>query len=135
MTARDATLDIQTAMYGVATADGTLMGLVSGVFDEVPGGTNKPYVAIGEALETPDNSHDRFGRESVVTWHVWSDHQGFAEALGIANRLIEIFDHKTLTVANHTTVSVRFEFLQTLRDPDPEIRHVPVRFRVVTEQV
>src|SRR5665811_951071 len=99
MTARDATLSIQTAMYGVAVADVTLMALISGVFDEVPEGQAKPYVAIGEALETPDNSHDRYGRESVATWHVWSTYQGFSEALGIANRLIEIFDHQTLSVA------------------------------------
>lgn len=134
MTARTSIPDIQTAMFTTADGDATLTGLVNGVFDEVTEGTAMPYVEIGEATETPDNTHDKYGRESVHTWHVWSDEQGFSEALEIANRLVQLFDQQTLTVDNHTAIAVRFEFLQTLRDPNPDLRHVPVRFRVTTEQ-
>ena len=132
---------IQTAVFSLLDADfvesgaGTLGALgVEGVFDEVPEGTNKPYVAVGEAYETPDNSHDRKGRRTVVTVHVWSDQQGFKESVEIADRIVDLLDHTSLTIAGWTHIATRFDFMQTLRDPDPDIRHVPIRFVVTAEE-
>lgn len=132
---------IQTAVYTLLNADvgesaaGSLGDLgVDGVFDEVPEGTNKPYVVVGEAYETPDNSHDRKGRRTVITIHVWSDQQGFKEAVGIADRIVDLLDHTTLTIAGWTHIATRFDFMQTLRDPDVDIRHVPIRFVVTSEE-
>jgi len=132
---------IQTAVYTLLDADvdlsgaGTLGDLgVVGVFDEVPEDTLKPYVVIGEAYETPDNSHDRKGRRTVVTVHVWSDQQGFKEAVEIADRIVDLLDHPSLTVAGWSHIATRFDFMQTLRDPDLDIRHVPIRFAVTVEE-
>jgi hypothetical protein len=36
-------------------------------------------------------------------------------------------------VGRHHVVT-RYEFAQTLRDPEPGIRHVVIRFRILTEQ-
>lgn len=132
--AKTPTLAIQTAVYALLSGDATLSGLVTGVFDEVPEGTAYPYVVVGEAFETPDNSHDRHGRRTTETIHVWSDHQGFSEAVEIADRVVELLDHQTLAVSGFHHVTTRFDFMQTLRDPDLDIRHVPVRFVVVTEE-
>ena len=126
---------IQEAVYGVLTGDVTLMGLVTGVFDEVPEGAAMPYVTLGEALEQPDNSHDRFGRQTVLTMHVWVDTRGFSKATDIVERLVALLDHQPLTIAGHHHVVTRYEFAQTLRDPNPRIRHIPIRFRVLTEQL
>ena len=126
---------VQEAVYDVLTGDTTLMGLIVGVFDEVPEGTRYPYVTIGEALEQPANSHDRFGRETVLTLHVWTDTRGFSKGTAITSRLVSLLDHQPLTVAGHHHVTTRYEFSQTLRDPEPHVRHIPIRFRVVTEQV
>ena len=134
LTARSPLLPLQTAMYQRMVADDTLMGMVSGVFDDVPEGQAKPYVVIGEAIETPRNNHGQFGRETVVTLHIWSEHAGFSEALNIQNTTVELFDHQPLSVDGQHVVSVRYEFSQPLRDPDPHIRHGVIRFRVTTEQ-
>ncbi|MEV4672166.1 DUF3168 domain-containing protein [Actinomadura sp. NPDC049382] len=126
---------IQEAVYDVLTGDATLTGLIEGVFDEIPEGTPYPYVVIGEALEQPDNSHDRFGRQTVLTLHVWTDYRGFSKATEITSRLVSLLDHQPLTIPGHHHVSTRYEFSQTLRDPEPHVRHIPIRFRVITEQV
>ena len=126
---------IQEAVYGVLSGDATLAALVAGVFDEVPEGTRYPYVTIGEALEQPANSHDRFGRETVLTLHVWTVSRGFTDGMAIAARLVALLDHQPLTITGHHHVATRYEFSQTLRDPEPHVRHIPIRFRVVTEQV
>ncbi|MGH3599812.1 MAG: DUF3168 domain-containing protein [Pseudonocardiaceae bacterium] len=125
---------IQAAIFSRLTADVTLAGLVTGVFDEVPEDAAHPYVVVGEAIETPRNAHAQFGREVVVTLHVWSRYRGFAQAITIVNRITALLDQQPMSIAGHAVVSVRHEFTQTLRDPDPEIRHVPIRFRVTTEQ-
>jgi hypothetical protein len=115
-------------------SDSELRALVTGIFDEVPEGQVHPYVVLGEAFETPDNTHDTFGREVVITLHTWSRYRGYAEVLRITDRIITLLDHQPLSITGHNVIAVRHEFAQTLRDPDPEIRHVPIRFRVVTEQ-
>lgn len=126
---------IQAAIYARLTGDATLTGLVTGVFDDVPEKQAHPYVVLGEAIETPRNWHGGFGREVVETLHVWSRSRGFSQGLAIAQRITTLLDHQPMTLAGgHLVVSVRHELTQTLRDPDPEIRHLPVRFRLTTEQ-
>jgi hypothetical protein len=125
---------IQDAVYDVLTADVTLMTLVSGIYDAVPENAEFPYVVIGEALELPDDRLDGYGRETVLTLHVWSRHRGFSEATEILARLVTLLDHQSLTITSQHHVATRYEFSQTLIDPEPYLRHIPIRFRVVTEQ-
>lgn len=126
--------EIHAAVYEVLSGDATLAGMVSGVWDEVPEGTAYPYVTIGEDLEQPDNSHDRHGWQTVLTLHVWSKRRGSTEAKRIASRVIALLDHQPLTVDGYHHVVTRYEFSQTLRDPEQHVRHIPIRFRVVTEE-
>lgn len=135
--ATDALSPLQLAMYQRMTGDAALTGLATGgVHDFVPEDRVYPYITLGEIIETPDNRHGGFGRSIVVILHVWSRARGFAEALEIKARIVELFDHQPLAVDGQHVVSVRFEQARTLTDPkEPgDIRHVPVRFRVTTEQ-
>ena len=75
-TAPEAMLPIQRAVYGRLTGDGALMGSITGVFDYVPETDVYPFVVIGEATEIPDNRHGGFGRQTVVTLHVWTKYRG-----------------------------------------------------------
>jgi hypothetical protein len=128
--------EIAQAVYDRLTGDATLMALVTGVFEHVPEGTAHDYVAMGEMLATPANRHNGFGRSVVFTLHVWTQARGFTSARAIEARLLELLDHQALAVPGHHVVSVRYEFSQTLTDPAPpgDIRHIPVRFRITTEQ-
>lgn len=127
---------VQQAIYDRLTGDSNLMGLVSGVFDYAPEDVDHPYIVIGEVLTTPDNRHGGFGRSMLATLHIWTRSRGFASALTIEDRITQLLDHQDLTIPGHHTVSVRYEFSQTLTDPEPpgDIRHIPIRFRVITEQ-
>ena len=126
----------QAAIFAKLTADAMLSTMLVGVFDgDAPEGTAFPYVLIGDAIETPDNAHGAFGRQTVQTLHVWSEYRGFAEASSIAYRLQELLDEQPLDITGHRHVATRFEFAQTLTDPDrPGLRHVPVRFRIITSK-
>lgn len=136
MTAPAPMLPVQSAVYGKLTGDATLAGMISGVYDYVPEDVDYPFVVIGEALETPDNWHGGFGRETVITLHVWSRYQGYAQALRIGAQVTALLDHQPLTITGLAWIATRFEFSQTLTDPEPpgDIRHLVLRYRVVTEQ-
>lgn len=113
-----------------------LLGSPTKIVDQPPEGDAKPYVRIGEHLSTPDNDLTSYGREVTETIHVWTKARGNLTGQDIAARIIELLDHQpaSLAVAGHRVVSIRSEFDQALTDPDPEIRHHVLRFRVVTAQ-
>lgn len=125
---------IQRAIYALLTGDTALTAMINGVFDHVPEPKAHPYVEIGEAIETPRNSHGSFGRETSVTLHTWTNARGFAEGDAIVTRLMQLLDHQPLTIDGQNHIATRYEFGQALRDPDPQIRHHVTRFRIVTEQ-
>lgn len=129
-------LPIQGTILARLDDDATLAGMVDAVYDYLPETAPYPFVVIGEAIETPSNAHDRYGRDTVVTLHVWSQYRGYAQALRIAAQVIALLDHQPLTITGLTHIATRYEFSQTLTDPEPpgDIRHVVLRFRVVTEQ-
>jgi hypothetical protein len=90
----------------------------------------------------PDNDHGGYGRQVTQTLHIWTKARGNATGQDIANRINELLDHQhdALTAAfqapaGHRVVSIRNEFDQALTDPDPEIRHHVLRFRVITAQL
>lgn len=125
----DPLLAVQRAVYARLSAE-----LTAGVHDHVPEGATYPYVVIGEATSTPDYAHDRFGHDSTITLHVWSTYHGTSEALGIAGELIGLLDHQPLVIDELDTIAVRHQQTVTMRDPDADLRHVAVRFAVITEQ-
>ncbi|MGW1127456.1 DUF3168 domain-containing protein [Streptomyces sp. NPDC002526] len=134
--APSAMLPLQGAILAVLRGDSDLSALISGVYDYVPETATYPFIVVGEAIETPANAHDRYGRETVMTLHVWTQHRGHSQGLTIAARVTALLDHQPLTVPGLDHVATRHEYAQTLTDPEPpgNIRHVVLRYRVVTEQ-
>lgn len=130
-------LAVQAGVYARLAGDATLTDtLGAGVFDHVPEDTAHPFVTVGDALSTPDNVHGAYGREITQTVHVWTRARGNTPGRTIANRVVELLDHQAgaLTVDGHDVVSIRHEFDQNLADPNIEIRHIVLRFRIVTSQ-
>lgn len=114
-------------------------GLSVPLWDFVPEDEPYPYVTVGEASETPDNVHGRFGRRVRTTLHVWDKgRHGFGPAMRIAAELTQLFDHRENDVDSlvdgHRLQAIRLVDARPMRDPDPLIRHVPVTFEWITEQ-
>lgn len=146
MTAVDTLGPTQAAFYARMIGDATLLAKLGqktvpsgkppmdGVYDGAPEGAPYPLIDLGEAVETPRNALAQLGSEVVVTLHVWLQGDGYAAGHAIVNDLKRLFDHQPLVIAGHAVVSVRHEQTLTLRDPNPKLRHLPVRFRLTTEQ-
>ncbi|MGH9204209.1 MAG: DUF3168 domain-containing protein [Vicinamibacterales bacterium] len=131
---RSPTLPIQEAIYDRASADDELKALDAEIYDYVPEDAPRPYVVIGEAFTTPDNTHGEIGWVTISTLSIWSDDRGFRQAHLVKDRIVQLFDHQPLTVEGFHHVETRFEFDQMLRDPQPTLRRALLRLRTATEQ-
>lgn len=120
---------IQQAIYTKLVADSALMA-VAGVYDEPPEPALYPHVTFGEFIEERMDSHDRQGLDVAAILHIWSKYRGYAECSAILGHLDRILDRQPLAVEGFEDVSIFREHHRMMRDPDPDIRHCPVRFRV-----
>ena len=148
---RNPTTPIQRAIVARLRADTTLVSLlapakgitpaVPAVVDQPAEGQAKPYVRVGDHLSIPDNDHTSKGREVTETLHVWTQARNSKPGQDIADAITASLDHQVaalsalLAVDGHKCVTIRQEFDQALPDPDPEIRHHVLRFRIQTQQL
>lgn len=121
---------VQVGMYQRAAADPALGALVTGVFDNVPDEQPLPYISLGSITSNTDDAHNQRGADLSVVWDIWSAHPGNKEAAAILAALDALFHRQALAVAGFTDVSVARTQALTVTDPDPDIRHISVRYRV-----
>jgi hypothetical protein len=125
---------VQKAMFARASTDPVLAGLGVAVVDDTSKAV-KPYIAIGDGEEAPDNAHGEFGRTVTEVLDIWSEQRGWAEAEAILSRLCELFDHQPLPLEGHRAVSCRFTHAARIRSAtEPYDRHIAARFTVTTAQ-
>lgn len=121
---------LQVAIVQALRADATLTGLITAVHDEVPEPAPFPYVSLGSVTEQPDDNHGQRGIAAAVVLHIWSTYRGNRECAQILAALDALLDRRALTVPGWKDISVAHQQAEFLRDPDPDIRHVNVRYRV-----
>lgn len=135
---------VQAAFLAILGGDTTMTALLGGagrILDDVVEGQPYPYVVLGDHLSIPDGSHSGFGRQVTETLHVWTQKKGNKSGQDILARIDALLNNKparmteALTPLGHRCVTIRNEFDQALRDPDPKLRHHVVRFRVITAQL
>lgn len=110
-------------------------------YDGPPEGAVYPYVVVGDHLSTPDHDHTSQGRQITETIHVWTQARSNASGQAIADIVTRLLDHQEVALSallaadGHRCVTIRQEFDQALRDPDSQLRHHVVRFRIQTQQI
>ena len=111
------------------------------VVDQPAEGQAYPYIRVGEHLSIPDDDLTSMGRDVTETLHVWTKTRGTGPGQAIADRVGALFHRQVaymsglLAAHGHRCVRISLDFEQALTDPDPQIRHHVLRFRVITAQV
>ncbi|MFC4494067.1 DUF3168 domain-containing protein [Streptomyces ovatisporus] len=121
---------LQKAVITALKGDSAFMSLVTGVYDRVPSDRPLPYVTLGSITEHASDSHTDRGLDSYLVLHIWSEYEGNKEAAQILEALDAVLDRQTLPVIGWQNVSIAFESADTVGDPNPDIRHINVRYRV-----
>lgn len=133
MTTKEATDDVRAAVFGL------LDGEVAAPYPFAPGNPDRllpvveevgdsvaPYIEIGSAFETSDDSHDKRGAVVSLSVHTWSEYNGFAEVGRVHKRIKEILDKRSDVPgldADWEDVYVRVTSQQSMRDETSHFRH------------
>lgn len=133
---RTSLLDIQKGIYDKLTGDTTLTNLVTGIFDEVPKDQGFPFVNIGEATENKFNTFDRQGRDVTETINIYSQYDGFKEALDILDRIVILLDFQPITLTQNDLVYIRYDGGNTLllTEDEGRTKHIRARFEVLVQE-
>ncbi len=128
---------LQAGLYELLSQDTDLAALAD-VYDYVPEDTPMPYVVIGEMTSADDSAHGSPGKQTQATVHTWTRSRGFQQANTIGGQIVALLAGQQadldVLVDDHTVWAIRHELGQTLRDPDPEVRHRVDRFAIFTRQ-
>lgn len=117
-------------------ADAGLTAIVGGnVYNNVPEGTQMPYVRIGNPTEIPFDLMGRQGRELTIQVIAASDYAGDKQAADIADRVLAVLNYAQLTLSGWTFVVSQFENLSSFDEEVDNrlIRHYPIVFRVIAQ--
>lgn len=127
---------LQSAVFARLNGDTTLVTTLGAkVYDAVPQSAAFPYVVIGDDTESPRDTMGTTGRDTTITIHSWSRYVGKKQVKDIANRVDELLDRWTPTVAGWNAVQMLNDFgPETFLDPDGITRHGVSRYRVHTYQ-
>lgn len=124
---------IQAAIYDRLASDLTLTSLGARVYDDVPQGTEFPYVVVGDETITDDGGKDFQGFDRLMSIDVFSRYSGNKEAKQIMDQVFNLLHDQPLTVSTQQLIVMRLAFAPpVLRDPDGVSRHGVMRFRIKT---
>ena len=129
----NAAFALQTAMRDALLAHAPLLALLGGghVFDELPRGSQEPYV-IFTAIETRDWSvQGQKAHEHFVGLEVKTRSRSRKLAQNIASEIETALDDAALVLNGHALVNLRLAFWTVARSND--VFGAVVKFRAATE--
>lgn len=127
--------EVQKALYDALSTDSDVGSVTQDVYDYVPQGSIKddsdfPYLVIGEDTAAPWDTDTWTGAEWTVTLHAWSRYRGQKEVKEIQDACYNLLHRLDLSVTGYNTVTVEWEFSETLMDPDGLTHHGVQQFRI-----
>jgi len=129
-----AALEIQVAVLAILRANAPLTAMLTGIYDDAPPDALYPFLSLGPHTENSNQTVATFGHNNAdisFQMHV------YAKDVDAANTIASLIEDALRTTRGGfraTTpsyeVSGRFEWDAPTRDPNRQIRHIPMRFRM-----
>lgn len=127
-------LAVQGAVIEALKADAALTAMVTGIYDNVPQGTEFPYVTIGEDSHAEWDTNTTLGSDASIVVHTWSRDRGRAETKRIQGAIYDVLHRANLTRAGFRFDSCDFVTSQSFLDSDGLTRHGVSTFRILLEK-
>jgi len=116
------------ANAGLTSASGSA---INGVFDDLPAGTNYPYVVIGDDTATNISAKDKDIHEHTLNIHIWSQYRGRRDIKEIMEQIYTALNDISYSVSGALGINLKHEFDTTIVEGDGITRHGIMRFRAV----
>lgn len=131
----DATLQLQVAIVKAIEDDAPLGAIIGDrIFDNVPAGTEKPYISIGPSQFVPETGECLDGGEVFFQLDAWSAGPDSVQVKRIGAALIKLLKNFSAALEDDQRI-VDFEIEQSryLTDRDGITQHAVVIVRARTE--
>lgn len=132
---QSANWQLQEALYASLSASTPLITLLGGakIYDLTPRRTKPPYITIGMTQERDWSTSTEEGSEHIVTLHSWTENRGRKQADELQEAIKSVIANAAFTMPTHQLINLSYEFSEIRRDPDGEILHGLIRYRIITE--
>jgi hypothetical protein len=127
---------LRKAIRARLSGDAALVAVLGGakVYDEAPPGVEPPYVLFAETQIRDWSTSEARGAEQLFVISAISTQRGASEALGVAERLVDLLDEAPLALQDHRLVDLRHLASETRREQNGRFARVNLRFRATTER-
>lgn len=126
---------LKSGLRALLLADAPLATLLGGpkVHDEVPRGSDTPYIAFAEASARDNGTVSDAGHVTEIVLAVWSRQGGTREALIIADRAAQLIEEADIALDGHRLINARVTATEIRRQPEKDLTRATLRLRLVTE--
>lgn len=141
---------IQAAVYRTLCGDSQLAGLLAAdYYESSPTGpavyskapqvpkpeeeTRFPYVVLGDDAAAPFDTDDVNGEETISSLHIWDAGDSPRRAKQIRDRVKAVLHNASLVVSGTNALFCYFNGSHSVPDPDPQLHHEVIDFRIVTQ--
>ncbi|MFD2704083.1 DUF3168 domain-containing protein [Salibacterium lacus] len=108
--------------------------MVTGVYDNPPGGVEFPYVNYGAPTSTPFDTKLSHGAEITFQIDIWSQN-GTKECSVIMGAIEEALENEPLPMGDGFSMAMkRLEYAEILDDQDGKTKHGVLQYRVIIEK-
>ena len=127
---------IQT-VYSALIGNSTLMALVNdSIFDHVPDKNPYPFIAIGELIQTEDNTGSpEQGVIASLTLHTYSRYDGRDETHEIQEEINRTLHRADLISSGVDFISIDHAQSQSFVDADGKTRHGIMEFKILITEI
>jgi len=129
--------EVQEAVYALLTANTTLAGIVSGIYDlnNIPPTATFPHVVLGETTMAPFNVFGAPGQNITLAIHTWSKYSGKQQLATIRGALYDTLngpDNGVDLSMPHYSGTIAFDAGNAMSDDSTSIKlmHGTDRYRI-----
>lgn len=123
----------QKAIYDVLTEDATLSGVITGVYDFVPAGTDYPYIVFGNSRVTDYSTVSTRGFQQALDIKVYSRARGRKEVTDIMECVYTLLHETTPPADTYTITQLRFSGSDVVREKDGLTYLGQMKFQILAE--
>jgi hypothetical protein len=113
-----------------------LNGVIStSIYEQVPQGTEFPYVAIGQINHVEDDTDSTTARECTYTLHTWSDSHSLKEAQLIQGEMFDALHLLKFVEVGYTFTENYYLSSEIFTDSDGQTKHGVSTFKLTIQKV
>lgn len=124
--------EIQKAIYTLLSNTSAITDKVTGIYEEVPGLTNFPYIVFGRMQSRDNSTKTNMMLQSLVELHVYG-RSGREEILDIMDFVFDTLQSQDLILDQYHMVAMRFDYNEISQLNDGLTQHGLLRYRAYTE--